>query len=51
MSYKIGMNAEQFIKYLKGLIKGVSNKIYLIVDNLRVHHCKILKIGFLNPEN
>jgi transposase len=43
MSYKGGMNAQVFIKFLKGLIKGASRKIYLIVDNLRVHHSKIVK--------
>lgn len=43
MSYKGGMNAKVFIKFLKGLIKGASRKIYLIVDNLRVHHSKIVK--------
>lgn len=43
MSYKGSMNAQMFIKFLKGLIKGISKKIYLIVDNLRVHHSKIVK--------
>ena len=43
MSYKGSMNAQRFIKFLKRLIKGSKKKIYLILDNLRVHHSKIVK--------
>ena len=32
-----------FIVFLKRLIKGSSRKIYLILDNLKVHHSKIVK--------
>ncbi len=37
------MNAQMFIKFLRQLIKGVKKKIYLIVDNLRVHHSRMVK--------
>jgi transposase len=43
MIYKETMNADMFIKFLKQLIKGKKRKIYLILDNLRVHHSKIVK--------
>jgi len=43
MIYKGGMNAQMFIKFLRQLTKGASKKIYLIVDNLRVHHSKMVK--------
>jgi transposase len=34
------INAERFIEFLERLIDGVSSKVFLIVDNLRVHHAK-----------
>lgn len=43
MIYKETMNADMFIKFLKQLIKGKNRKIYLILDNLKVHHSKIVK--------
>ena len=43
MIYKGGMNAQMFIKFLRQLIKGAKKKIYLIVDNLRVHHTRMVK--------
>lgn len=43
MTYKGGMNSTLFISFLKRLVKNSRRKIYLIVDNLRVHHSKIVK--------
>lgn len=44
MVYKETMNAKVFINFLKRLIKGSGGKkIFLILDNLRVHHAKIVK--------
>ena len=43
MIYKETMNADMFIKFLKQLIKGKNRKIYLILNNLKVHHSKIVK--------
>ncbi len=40
MVYKGALNVELFIKFLRQLIKGANRKIFLIVDNLRVHHAK-----------
>ena len=31
------------MKFMKQLIKGAKKKLYLILDNLRVHHAKIVK--------
>ncbi len=36
-------NAERFIEFLNALIKDVGRKVFLIVDNLRVHHAKPVK--------
>lgn len=38
MLYEEKMNAAVFIKFLKRLINDTPRKVFLIVDNLRVHH-------------
>jgi len=43
MIYTDNMNAERFIKFLKQLMKGADKKIFLTLDNLRVHHAKVVK--------
>ena len=43
MIYTGSMNADRFITFLQQLIKSKSRKIYLVLDNLRVHHSKIVK--------
>ncbi len=43
MLYKSNMNADVFIRFLKRLVKDATKKVFLILDNLRVHHSKIVK--------
>ncbi|MGB5567647.1 MAG: IS630 family transposase [Acidimicrobiia bacterium] len=43
MIYKEKMNSDVLIKFMKRLIKDSDRKIYLILDNLRVHHSKPVK--------
>ena len=38
MIYKDRMNADTFIKFMKRLIKDADRKIFLSLDNLKVHH-------------
>ena len=38
MIYKDRMNADTLIKFMKRLIKDANRKIFLILDNLKVHH-------------
>ncbi|NLE06180.1 MAG: IS630 family transposase [Crenarchaeota archaeon] len=38
MIYKGGLKADTFITFLKRLTKDVKRKVFLIVDNLKVHH-------------
>ena len=33
----------RFIQFIKKLIKGAKKKIFLVLDNLRVHHAKVVK--------
>ena len=37
------MNADLLIDFSKRLIESAKRKVYLILDNLRVHHVKIFK--------
>ena len=46
MRWKIfdgALNSDILIDFMRRLIKGASKKIYLILDNLRVHHSKPVK--------
>lgn len=43
MIYSGTMNSERFIEFLKQLIKTKKRKLYLILDNLKVHHSKLVK--------
>lgn len=37
-------DAEKLIEFLQALIKDASKKVFLILDNLRVHHSKLVKV-------
>jgi len=43
MVYEENMHAELFITFLERLIEGSEKKIFLILDNLRIHHAKLVK--------
>lgn len=43
MIYSSNMNAERLIEFMTQLIKNKSQKVFLILDNLRVHHSKVVK--------
>lgn len=43
MLYSDSMNADRFIEFMQQLIKPRTQKVYFIVDNLKVHHSKIVK--------
>lgn len=43
MIYSDRMNSERLIAFLQHLIKWKRRKVYLILDNLRVHHSKHVK--------
>lgn len=42
MIYDGALNASIFLRFLKRLVKDAKRKLFLIVDNLRVHHAKIV---------
>jgi len=41
MTYKKSLNTKVFIKFVSRLCKDVNRKIFVILDNLAVHHSKI----------
>jgi transposase len=43
MIYESNMNARVLIKFMRRLIKDAGRKVFLILDNLKVHHAKIVK--------
>jgi transposase len=43
MLYEGALNVERFIVFLRRLIKDAGQKVFLIVDNLKVHHAKRVK--------
>lgn len=43
MFYEGSMNANRLIQFLRRLIKDASKKVFLILDNLRIHHAKKVK--------
>jgi len=43
MIYSGSMNADRLIKFMEQLIKDKKRKTFLILDNLRVHHSKMVK--------
>lgn len=43
MFYEGSMNYQQLIKFMSRLIRDTDKKVYLILDNLRVHHAKKVK--------
>ena len=43
MIYEQNMNAEVLVKFMRRLVKDRSKKVFLILDNLRVHHSKVVK--------
>jgi transposase len=49
--YDSNMNADVFIGFLKRLIKDANRKVILILDNLRVHHAKVVKAWLLGKEH
>ena len=40
--YDESINVDRFIDFLQKVIKSSNKKIYMIVDNLRVHHAKLV---------
>lgn len=51
MIYDEKMTSVVFIRFLNRLMKDSLRKIFLIVDNLKVHHSKMVAQWLIKPEN
>jgi len=51
MFYKEKMNSDMLIKFLKRLVKGADKKVFLILDNSRVHYSKVVKAWLVERKN
>jgi transposase len=52
MMYRENMTSQVLIKFMSRLIKDADRKVFLILDNLRVHHSKLVKDWLLeNKDN
>jgi len=51
MIYKTTMNAKVLLRFFKRLIKDAGRKVFLILDNLRVHHAKVVKAWLQRHED
>ena len=51
MVYKNKMNSQTLIKFMERLIKDADKKVFLIVDNLKVHHSYIVRDWLKKHEN
>lgn len=51
MVYKGGMNISLFLTFLKRLSRDTDKKIFLILDNLKVHHAKKVQAWAKQHEN
>lgn len=43
MFYRDNMNSKRLIEFMRRLIKDAGRKVFLILDNLKVHHSKIVQ--------
>jgi hypothetical protein len=43
MFYEGALNADRFVAFLRRLCKDAGQKVFLIVDNLKVHHASKVK--------
>jgi transposase len=43
MFYRDNMNSKRLIEFMRRLLKDAGRKVFLILDNLKVHHSKVVK--------
>ena len=41
MIYQDAMNQQRFIRFMERLVRASGQKVFLILDNLKVHHGKL----------
>ena len=51
MVYSGSMNAKRLLRFFAQLVKDAARKVFLILDNLRVHHARLVKAWLATEEN
>lgn len=51
MMYGENMTAKVLLRFMKRLIKDAGRKVFFILDNLRVHHAKLVKAWLARHED
>ena len=51
MVYSGSMNAKRLLRFFAQLVKDAARKVFLILDNLRVHHARLVKAWLAAEEN
>ena len=51
MVYSGSMNAKRLLRFFAQLVKDATRKVFLILDNLRVHHARLVKAWLAAEEN
>lgn len=51
MTYGANMTARVLIKFMRRLVKDAKRTVFLILDNLRVHHAKLVKAWLKRHED
>ena len=51
MMYSGSMNAKRLLRFFAQLVKDAARKVFLILDNLRVHHARLVKAWLAAEEN
>lgn len=44
MIYQDAMNQQRFIRFMERLVRASERKVFLILDNLKVHHSKLAAV-------
>ncbi|MDR1085235.1 MAG: transposase [Deltaproteobacteria bacterium] len=47
MTYLESMTAKLFIKFMDSIIRNSTKKVFLAVDNLKVHHGKLIQVMYI----
>ena len=51
MLYKSNMNSDKLIDFMRRLIADTSKKVFLVLDNLKIHHSKKVKAWLLKHKD
>ncbi|MDR1085986.1 MAG: transposase [Deltaproteobacteria bacterium] len=51
MTYLESMTAKLFIKFMNNIVRNSTKKVFLVVDNLKIHHGKLVQAWLKERSN